>query len=615
MKTNKSFLTTLITAIVVIAIMILIQLLLLNLNNSREARSYTAAYLEQLEAVIDNNDHQEKALRSSLKQDYTMMAKAVSYNLDHNEDAIYDAEELQKICQLMFIDEIHVFNEEGVIISSSVPEYVGYSFDSGEQMSYFKSMLVDRDLTMCQDLTPNTAKGKPMVYAITWNEAQTRMVQIGIEPVRLLNELANHEIQQVVEDIPLNDDMGILIADINTKEILGATDTSFIGMPFDDVCDIDSDSIQGLTYYNFCKINNRSENYSSSVKYTDDYILGVFLSHDYFLDRSLESIFIVTVYLLLASAVIMTIVKKLTSIREQNLEHHQIFRSMSEIYYSLHLVDLRKNIAIEYSAKNQVKESFQGLKEAKADETMIRIMYATMADEYLERGLEFTDFSTIPERMKDKKIISMELLGRNVGWIRMSFITIDSYEGIPTKIIIATQIIDEEKRIAESLYQKSYTDEMTKCFNRRAYNNDILTYLDHSEGTDFVYMSLDLNGLKTVNDTLGHEAGDELIKGAVECMNDAFKNHGKIYRIGGDEFVALLFVDGDLMKMLVEDFQRKVDNWHGDIVDSLSVSYGYVLSSEAADKSIPEIANLSDKRMYEAKSKYYSESGLTRRRT
>ncbi len=53
--------------------------------------------------------------------------------------------------------------------------------------------------------------------------------------------------------------------------------------------------------------------------------------------------------------------------------------------------------------------------------------------------------------------------------------------------------------------------------------------------TEWAYISLDLNGLKQANDSLGHSAGDELICAASNCMKFAFTSYGKIYRIGGDE--------------------------------------------------------------------------------
>ena len=79
-------------------------------------------------------------------------------------------------------------------------------------MKYFKPMLTDKKLTMCQDVTPNTAEGKNLMYAITWNEAGTRMIQIGIEPKRLLKELKQNEISAVVSDMPVYKGIEIFIS-------------------------------------------------------------------------------------------------------------------------------------------------------------------------------------------------------------------------------------------------------------------------------------------------------------------------------------------------------------------------------------------------------------------
>ena len=114
---------------------------------------------------------------------------------------------------MISVDEIHLFDTKGYIYSGSVPKYFGYSFDSGEQMEYFKPMLTDKKLTMCQDVTPNTSEAKEMMYAITWNEAGNKMIQVGIEPKRLLNEVRQNEISTVVADMPVYKDMEILVAD------------------------------------------------------------------------------------------------------------------------------------------------------------------------------------------------------------------------------------------------------------------------------------------------------------------------------------------------------------------------------------------------------------------
>lgn len=133
----------------------------------------------------------------------------------------YDVNELQKIAKLMAVDEIHLFDDQETIYSGSAPKYFGYNFDSGTQMEYFKPMLKDKSLTMCQDVTPNTAEGKKMMYAITWNEDGTKMLQVGIKPKRLLNEIKQNNISNVVAGMPIYKAMEIMVADADTQVIEG----------------------------------------------------------------------------------------------------------------------------------------------------------------------------------------------------------------------------------------------------------------------------------------------------------------------------------------------------------------------------------------------------------
>ena len=70
----------------------------------------------------------------------------------------------------------------------------------------------------------------------------------------------------------------------------------------------------------------------------------------------------------------------------------------------------------------------------------------------------------------------------------------------------------------------SNTDELTRCYNRHAYEEDINS-LDLDK--EWVYVSMDLNGLKRANDSFGHAAGDELIRAAADCMKNSFSENGK----------------------------------------------------------------------------------------
>ena len=130
---------------------------------------------------------------------------------------------------------------------------------------------------------------------------------------------------------------------------------------------------------------------------------------------------------------------------------------------------------------------------------------------------------------------------------------------------------------------------------------------------DFVYVSADLNGLKQVNDTLGHTAGDELISGAALCLQSGFGPYGNIYRIGGDEFAALIRVKEESLAGVLENMNSIVDGWKGHSVDKVSISIGYASHREFPDLTVEELGKNADQKMYEAKNEYYQKHDRRRR--
>ena len=246
-----------------------------------------------------------------------------------------------------------------------------------------------------------------------------------------------------------------------------------------------------------------------------------------------------------------------------------------------------------------------------ADQVIADLMRHTALEVYGDQAENFVDFQTLEKRMKGKKIISAEFVGKDLGWFRASFIAIraDKNERLE-KVIFTIQSIEDEKRKEEKLIFTSHTDQLTGCFNRRAYEKDIAELSLH---TEFIYMSMDVNGLKIVNDGLGHAAGDELLQGAASCMKQSFDSYGKVYRIGGDEFIALLFTDLKNFEEIKRQFDETVENWSGQWIESLTISSGYVSSKEQMWFSIKEMAKAADERMYEKKAMYYRKNGVDRR--
>ena len=160
------------------------------------------------------------------------------------------------------------------------------------------------------------------------------------------------------------------------------------------------------------------------------------------------------------------------------------------------------------------------------------------------------------------------------------------------------------------------TDPLTGLLNRYAYSQFLKDYAANGAlPEDFVAYTIDINGLKHVNDTLGHEAGDELIKGVAECIGQVFGTDASCYRTGGDEFVILATGPdcGDADAMLSR-LERETGKWRGSRGQELRLAAGYALAKDDRSVTVEELVRKSDLAMYLAKAEYYGKAGHDRRK-
>ena len=589
---------------------IVLEVNVLEYANSRQVSRTLGIMLDQIERNLSENEERENATLEALKLEYIERANSVSYILAHEEEAIDDVDELKKIASMVYVDEIHIFDENGVIVSGTNPEYFGLTFDSGEQMSYFKPMLGDKNLTMCQDVTPNTAEAKSMMYAITWDNTKTYMVQVGVEPVRLLEEMKNNDISEVINRIPVYDGMDIYVADLTTSEIAGATDADSVGANMYSLGILNEKD----NYKVFTDKTVRLNGYKTYCYYRQhgDYLIIVTHSTRANQEGFLVSIIIEVLGLFVASAIILVILLKLLNANQKVHDQMSIVSSIADIYYSMHLIDMA-GYSIEKLESNELMDRVVD-EGNNALDMLNRIVRATIEDEYKESALAFVDLTTLGERLKDRQTIFIDAVDKNVGWLRISFITVEADEdGVPTKVIVTTQIIEEDKKREEELEIKANRDELTGLFNRRAYEDDMLNYPSVPPEADFIYAAIDINGLKVVNDELGHMAGDELIEGAAECFKRTFGNYGKVYRTGGDEFVAMFFADEERQQAILKDLEQMTAEWEGVLAKDLSVSVGCATKREFNVETVVDMAKIADQRMYQAKAEHYARKGIDRR--
>ena len=148
----------------------------------------------------------------------------------------------------------------------------------------------------------------------------------------------------------------------------------------------------------------------------------------------------------------------------------------------------------------------------------------------------------------------------------------------------------------------AYTDSLTGVKSKTAYQEDIIGIGKRIEDgilKDFAVAVFDVNGLKLVNDTKGHDEGDKVIKEACAIICKTFK-HSPIYRIGGDEFVAFLMGEDfkhktELVKAFDSQMEKNLTDKH------VVVSCGFTEFEAGQDKSYPAVFSRADMKMYERK--------------
>ena len=182
-------------------------------------------------------------------------------------------------------------------------------------------------------------------------------------------------------------------------------------------------------------------------------------------------------------------------------------------------------------------------------------------------------------------------------------------------IVMAIESVRNSRKVIEQakeseLYRKlAFTDELTKLYNRTAFNKDInerfiKVEIEYKIVPTVLFM-FDLNDLKKCNDNFGHEYGDCYITMVSDIIKEVFGTDGKCYRIGGDEFCSIMDYTSqedieNKYNHFVEAIQKKNEQ---EFVVPVSVAVGYAIYDPNIDKSLEETLKRADAMMYQNKQK------------
>jgi diguanylate cyclase (GGDEF)-like protein/PAS domain S-box-containing protein len=166
---------------------------------------------------------------------------------------------------------------------------------------------------------------------------------------------------------------------------------------------------------------------------------------------------------------------------------------------------------------------------------------------------------------------------------------------IAGKLLVMEDITDR-KEYEDKIKYMSFHDYLTGLYNR-AFFEEELARLNVERNLPLSIVMGDVNGLKMINDTYGHEKGDELLKKAAEILKQSFRKSDIISRWGGDEFIILLPLTDYSTAEEIAGRVKKTCSQHDTEDMPVSISLGTAIKVKE-DESIEEILKSSEDKMY-----------------
>lgn len=609
----------------------------LQVKNARESMVQSSQVkINQIQEILKNNSQDLVQLEESLMEDYIIRAKAAAYILQNRPEIVGDLKEMKKVASLLQVDELHVFDRSGTLYAGSEPEYFGYSFDSGEQMRFFKPMLEDNGLELVQDIEPNTAEGKLMQYTAVWQENGENIVQIGMEPVRFLNAMKKNDLSYIFSMVTPEAGTILYVADKESGQIIGSTHQEFVGDVLEEAGIALPEAVSSETGFEV-RVNG-VKGYACFAEYEGQYI-GVAQKNSILYRNIGESMLLVGLYVGAISLIMIAVILKqidrsviqgideltenLTEITGGNLDlevHVDTSPEFARLSHHINQMvegllsgtDKLSRIFEITDVQAGVYEYNDGMKRVRATKKLGTLLMMTPRETawYLEDKTRF--------EKKIHQICTSEVEGyRDVYQLSQGtecYLRIQAFSEKGHSMGIITDVTEEILIHKQLEHDRDY-DLLTMILNRRGFyrHMDVLFREKESLG-NAVMLMMDMDGLKYMNDHYGHASGDQAIQTAAGILKRCPAPNKIMARLSGDEFALFLYGETreELQAYIEELHERMLETsvtFYEDTELPVRLSGGYLFYPEY-DVSYVKMLSLADQAMYEAKRERKSEFRL-----
>ena len=592
------------------------------------------SYLNQLIYLLEKAHSDSVESEEMFQEDYLNRAKAIAYILAEKTTTTQLNNEMKELTELMEVDEIHSVSGKGIIEYSSDENSIGINFRETEQTREFLGIIssTDPNSYLIQLDGYSITKDSDMIYiGVKPIDGKKGMIQIGLMPERLQQIEDRNSISYVVNQIPTLESEAFFVVNKDSGELVGITENNKQILQLEknkDLLEVLEDSYSGNTE----RINGVSC-YLYTMVY-GDYIVGGYIE-DTTLYRNL--------YLhMMLMAIVIIVLSTILILRVVSIVNKHFVKEINQVLIGInHVLNGEETGQFKGNSTKEIMMLTSGLNK-----------WVHMFERKSERMSQMTrfmgnDIATFEYSSKLNKLFLSDnikdlLYISNEDWLRIKqhgdeFISYikelkakqeqsgDECLSIKENEYVEIHISEDKevcygviKDVTDQMIEKyhlmesiknmeqvAYVDTLTGLKNHYIARKEINEYL-HAGVCQGVFLMIDLDNFKLVNDTLGHPEGDKLLQKFALCLKDYFRDSDLIARIGGDEFI--VFLKGSFSQKLIEEKVERLLNTIRITLKTyyvkfkLSVSIGGVVVTEKYE-DFESIYKSADIALYEAKRK------------
>ncbi len=596
-------------------------------NERQKALDDSRAVFGQIQQILAENE----AELAEIKEEYTRTcfynATAISRLIQADPSVLDSVDALREIAEFTEVDEIHIFDKTGTIFTGTHPQYYNYSFDSGEQMMFFKPMLTDKSLKLVQDITPNTAEHKLMQYSAVWSEDGEFIVQIGMEPINVMKAAKKNELSYIFSLLRVNTGVKLYAVDKESGVIVGSNLPDENGRTLEDI-GIDMDKALNESS-GFHAVVNGEDCFCVFIQ-TDNNLIGRIIPNDELFSYLFQNILELAAGLVIIAVILVVTVsgftdkyvisniydvnEKLGAITNGNLDETVDIQSSIEFSeLSSHINEMVRTLLANTDKLSYVLNKTElhiGVYEYNSNMQGVRVteylpqILGIIGEEKLKVFSDHKRFKEFIDELRRRPIGDTENVF-SVNEKGQHFVKLDEVTRGNDILGIVIDVTDEVMAMRR-IEEERDIDLLTGLYNRRGLDNKLKElFSDPKNIENGALIMIDSDGLKSINDRYGHEMGDVYLKKISGIISSFEKGRFIAARQGGDEFVVFMYRYSSEREILdnIDELKFMQNNCTAQLSPEISVplrfSFGYSLTRGRTNYS--ELLKAADDKMYESK--------------